>query len=112
MLLVALASGGCGGGSGLSQSAQEGREISLTRGCTACHGEDAQGDIGPGWQGLFGSTVALQGGGTALVDRDYLRRAITNPDAEIRTGVSISMPVTNLTEAEVAALIAYIEELQ
>ncbi len=112
ILPIALVLGGCGGGSGLSQSAQQGREISLTRGCSACHGEDGQGDIGPAWQGLFGATVELQDGSTIQVDRGYLRRAIAEPDAEIRAGVSISMPVTNLTEAEVAALIAYIEELQ
>ncbi|MDJ0954909.1 MAG: cytochrome c [Acidimicrobiia bacterium] len=111
-LLIALGSSACSGGSDLSQSAQQGREISLSRGCSACHGADGQGDVGPAWQGLLGSTVDLQDGSSAPVDRDYLYRAITEPDAEIRAGVSISMPVTNLTEAEVAALIAYIEELQ
>ncbi len=111
VLAAVLALGACGGGAGLSDLAEQGREISQTRGCAACHGEDGQGDVGPSWLGLFGSTVELEGGGTVLADTDYLRRAIVEPDAEIVAGFTISMPVTNLSEDEIAALIAYIEEL-
>jgi cytochrome c oxidase subunit 2 len=100
------------GGAGLSPLAAQGQEIAQASGCAACHGEDAEGDIGPTWHGLAGSTVELEDGRTVIADADYLRRAIVDPDAEIVAGVSIKMPVTNLSEVEVDALIAYIEELQ
>jgi hypothetical protein len=56
--------------------------------------------------------VELEGGGSVVADVDYLRRSIVEPDAEVVAGSSISMPVTNLTDAEIDGVIAYIEELQ
>ena len=110
---VALLVGGCGGaGLELSETGARGQEIAATRGCMACHGEDGVGDVGPAWQGLFGSRVLLEGGATVAVDEDYLRRAIVDPESEVVAGVTITMPTTSLTEAEVAALIVYIKELE
>ena len=115
MIAVALIVSACGGSEPaleLSELAASGREIVLTRGCAACHGEDGAGDIGPSWQGLLGSIVELEGGGSVTADVEYLRRSIVEPDAEVVAGSTISMPVTGLTEDEVDAVIAYIEELQ
>ena len=115
VLVTALVLGACGGSEAtreFSELAASGREIVLTRGCAACHGDDGAGDVGPSWQGLFGSVVQLEQGGSVVADAEYLRRAIVEPDAEIVAGSSISMPVTNLSEAEVEAVVAFIEELQ
>jgi cytochrome c oxidase subunit 2 len=104
----------CSGGEpapDLSAAAQEGRAVALDRGCAACHGENGEGGVGPGWLGLFGSTVDLEDGGSVLADDAYLRRAIFDPDSEVVAGSTISMPVTNLSEREVEALIVYIKEL-
>ena len=95
----------------LSPAAAEDREIVLGRGCAACHGENGEGTVGPGWQSLFGSVVELEGGGTVVVDDAYLRRSILEPDAEIVAGATISMPVSTLTDSEVDAVVAYIKEL-
>lgn len=114
-VVVVLALGGCSSSEPdreLSELGAQGREISLSRGCSACHGEDGEGGVGPAWQGLAGSTVRLEGGATVFVDADYLRRAMVDPQAEIVEGVTITMPVSELTEDEIVALIAYIEELQ
>ena len=115
MIVAAFVVGACGGSEPeleLSELAASGREVVLTRGCAACHGEDGAGDVGPSWQGLLGSVVELEGGGSGIADIDYLRRSIVDPDAEVVAGSTISMPVTGLTEVEVDAVIAYIEELQ
>ncbi len=115
MIVAAFVVGACGGSEPeleLSELAASGREVVLTRGCAACHGEDGAGDVGPSWQGLLGSVVELEGGGSVIADIDYLRRSIVDPDAEVVAGSTISMPVTGLTEVEVDAVIAYIEELQ
>ncbi len=114
VLGLVLAAAACGGSEpdlDLSDAAREGREVALNRGCAACHGEDGEGGVGPTWQGLFGSMVALEGGGSTTADDAYLRRAIVDPDAEVVAGVTISMPVNNLSDREVEALIAYIKEL-
>ncbi len=114
LVVIALALSACSGGEpapDLSEAAREGRAVALDRGCAACHGENGEGGVGPGWLGLFGSTVGLEGGASVPADDAYLRRAIVDPDSEIVAGSSISMPVTNLSDREVEALIAYIKEL-
>jgi cytochrome c oxidase subunit 2 len=115
ILAVALALSGCSSSEpdrDLSELGAQGHEIFLSRGCSACHGEDGEGGVGPAWQGLAGSTVRLEGGATVVVDTEYLRRAMVDPQAEIVEGVTITMPVSELSEDEIIALIAYIEELQ
>lgn len=112
---VALALSGCGSSEPtreLSELGAQGREIALSRGCSACHGENGEGSVGPAWEGLAGSTVALEGGGAVIADTEYLRRALIDPQAEVVEGSTIAMPVTALSEAELVALIAYIEELR
>ncbi|MDX2344439.1 MAG: cytochrome c [Acidimicrobiia bacterium] len=115
LAVVALFVSGCGGSAPtreLSEEAAAGREVALSRGCSACHGENGEGSVGPAWEGLAGSTVALEGGGAVVADTEYLRRALVDPQAEIVEGTTIEMPVTALSEAEIVALIAYIEELR
>ena len=101
-----------GGGTELSELAQQGREIAQERGCTACHGEKGEGTVGPAWLGLLDSTVQLEDGSAVVADTDYIRRSITEPDSQIVAGYTISMPITDLSDSEVAAVVAYIEELK
>ncbi len=96
----------------LSAAAAAGREVALDKGCAACHGDNGEGSIGPPWIGLAGSTVDLEGGGAVVADADYLRRSIVDPQADIVAGMTVKMPVTELSEAQVDNLIAYIEELR
>lgn len=112
---LALALAGCGGDGAageLPALAERGRELAMSQGCAACHGDRGQGVVGPAWTGLAGSTVELEGGGTVVADAAYLRRAILEPDAEIVAGYTIAMPEVTLTPAEVEAIIAYIEALK
>jgi cytochrome c oxidase subunit 2 len=96
----------------LTPQAAVGREVALDNGCAACHGENGEGGIGPAWIGLAGSTVELEGGGSVVADTAYLRRSIVDPQAEIVAGMTVNMPLTELSDAEVDALITYIEELR
>jgi cytochrome c oxidase subunit 2 len=117
VLLAALALGACGGGddaggADLSDPAQRGKQVAADAGCIACHGSDGGGGIGPGWVGLAGSTVTLEDGSQVTADDAYLRRAITDPQAEIVEGYSVKMPeYPNLTDDELDALVAYMKEL-
>ena len=104
---------GCGGTDGppLSPLAAEGRSIAKDSGCTACHGSDGSGGVGPAWVGLAGSTVELADGTTILADEEFLRRSIMDPDADLVADFTIRMPANNLSSEEVDAVVAYIQEL-
>jgi cytochrome c oxidase subunit II len=84
-------------------------ELARVHGCTSCHGDEGQGGIGPPWQGLAGSEVELTDGRVVTADRDYLRRSITDPQAEQRAGYAVPMPVARLTDDEVEILVDYVE---
>lgn len=107
-MVIALAA--CGSSDGLSPLATEGKQLLTSQGCAACHGSEGEGGIGPALAGLAGSTVELDDGTTVVADTDYLRTAILDPGAQIVAGYEIRMPENALTDAEVDAVIAWIEE--
>ena len=95
VFLAVLSLGACGSGHpdiALSPVADEGRDLARSSGCSSCHGKNGQGVTAPTWKGLY--------------------QAITDPQALIRRDWSIRMPTNNLTDDEVASIIAYIKELQ
>lgn len=94
----------------LSAQAQEGKSVAQDMGCTSCHrsGDDS---IAPSWEGLAGSEVELEDGTVVVADDDYLKRAIVDPNAQIVKGFNGIMPVRELDEDQVTALVAYLKEL-
>ena len=99
------------GAAELSPEAAAGLEVAKDSGCAGCHGGDFSGSIGPGWVGLAGSTVTLEGGQTVVADDVYLTRAIQDPAAELVAGFAIAMPENDLSPEQVAQIVAYINEL-
>jgi cytochrome c oxidase subunit 2 len=63
--------------------------------------------------GLYGTTVQLTGGGTAVFDEAYIRESILYPKAKVVAGFEPIMPTFRgqVTEEEMLALIAYIKSL-
>lgn len=116
---VACGSGSDGGDAGGSGDAPDGslseedrgERIARSRGCAGCHGEDFDGAAGPGWVGLAGSEVELVDGTMVTADRDYLVRAIADPGADVVSGYTLQMPSNDLSDDEIAAIVAYIESL-
>lgn len=96
----------------MSQLARDGRQLYMNRGCAGCHGGDGSGGIGPAVAGLHQTERELTDGSTVVADEAYIRRSITDPDAEIVTGYSIRMPANQLADADVDALVAYLLELE
>jgi cytochrome c oxidase subunit II len=92
-------------------SASNGEALARTKGCAGCHGQDFKGGVGPGWVGLAGSTVNLADGTTVVADDVYLTAAIKNPSAQTTDGYNLKMPPNNLTDAEVADIVAFIGTL-
>ena len=88
-----------------------GEQLSRSAGCAGCHGANFGGGAGPSWVGLAGSEQALADGTTVVADTAYLTRAIADPSAEVVAGYTLRMPANNLSDAEIADIVAFIETL-
>lgn len=99
------------GGGGASEAIVRGQELSRSKGCSACHGANGEGGLGPAWVGALGSSVTLTDGTQVGVDDAYLTRSIKDPQAQVVTGYAVAMPPQTLTDQEVADLVAYITSL-
>jgi cytochrome c553 len=112
VVIVALAtrSGDDVAGPELSALGEQGKALAVTRSCTGCHGRSGEGNTGPAWVGLFGSTRELQDGTTVVADRAYLAESIVDPNAKQVAGFG-RMPQDSISDADVAALVQYIIEL-
>lgn len=93
---------------------QIGEKVFKSR-CTSCHTETTTRLVGPGLAGLFGREEALEGGGKVMVDENYLRESILNPQAKIVAGYQgvIMTPFQGqLSEEELTGVIEYIKSLK
>jgi cytochrome c oxidase subunit 2 len=92
--------------------AREGESLYAKFGCGACHAPTSQVRA-PKLAGLAGQMVLLQSGARVMADDAYLRRAITDPRAEIVAGFDPIMPSYGAVAdgSAIAALIAYIKSL-
>ncbi|HEY6227997.1 MAG TPA: c-type cytochrome [Verrucomicrobiae bacterium] len=100
-------------------TAEEGKRLADLMGCVACHSNDGSslGKVGPTWKGLARSRVRFTDGTTAVADADYMRESILKPAARIVKDFDKSdagMPSYEgiLTDAQIEALVVYIESLR
>ena len=100
------------GGPVTASLASAGETLFTDLGCISCHRSDS-GARGPQLVGLFGKRVQLQGGATLVVDENYLRESILDPQAKIVAGFQPIMPTFKglVTEEQLMQLIAYIKSL-
>ncbi len=93
---------------------ERGRHLSEVKACTSCHSVDGSFKAAPSFKGLFGKSVELSSGKNVVVDDNYLRESIEKPAEKIVKGFSPVMPTYRgqLSEIEMASLIAYIRSLQ
>ncbi len=92
-----------------------GAELYEQQSCFACHNLDGTpGGFGPTFAGLYGKTETFEDGSTVVVDDNYLRESIVEPGAKIVEGyATVPMtPYSGLSERELSALIAFIQEQQ
>jgi cytochrome c oxidase subunit 2 len=81
--------------------------------CHTCHKDDGKGR-GPSLVGVYGKSVGLEGGGSAVVNEAYIRESILNPAAKLVAGYKPIMPTFKgqISEEGVMQLIAYIKSLK
>lgn len=96
----------------LPQTAVErGMQIAAQHGCLACHSVDGSAGIGPSWRGSYGSQRKFADGSASVVDENYLRRAMRQPQLEVVAGFdNLMLPVT-LDEAQLSDVLALIRSL-
>ncbi len=54
--------------------------------CLSCHSTTGAQGVGPTWLGIYGRSESLTDGSTIIVDDDYIRNSILNPDSQIVNG--------------------------
>jgi cytochrome c oxidase subunit 2 len=108
--VVAVALGACGADP--DDSAHPGRSLATDYGCIACHSTNGDPGVGVTWKGLYGSQMALEDGTTITVDRDFLVKSIKDPAADVLKGTKVPMPVNNVPDADVQAIVDYIISLK
>ncbi|GAB4198016.1 MAG: cytochrome c oxidase subunit II [Sandaracinaceae bacterium] len=93
--------------------AESGQLLFASKGCTACHQVQAGGPqlAGPTLAGLWGDAQPLADGSSVTVDEAYVRSSILEPRAQIAAGFSPVMPQIQVSDAELNALVAYIQSL-
>jgi cytochrome c oxidase subunit 2 len=94
--------------------AERGALLYQQQACNGCHSLDGAAGVGPTFQGLFGSQRTFTDGTTATADENYIRESILQPTARVVQGFAPVMPAafTGLSEEELSALIAFIQEQQ
>lgn len=93
--------------------AEAGELLYNKRGCKQCHSVDGSSGIGPTFLGKYGSMEALTTGESILVDENYVRESIYEPQAKLTAGYDPVMPTYRgrLKEEEVTAIIEYMKTL-
>ena len=91
-----------------------GEKLYAQRGCAQCHSVDGKAGTGPTFRRLFGHQQPLKDGTKIVVDEDYVRESILNPQAKIVAGFDPVMPTYKgrLKDREVTAIVEYLKTLQ
>ena len=94
--------------------AEFGKILFRIRGCYTCHSLDGSVVEGPSFKGSFGTERKLKGGGTAVMDENYILESLMKPQAKVVSGYPSTMSTFQglLKEREINALIAMIKELK
>jgi|SRR5688572_21937035 len=100
------------GGTGGATLAGSGERLFLALGCATCHTAGAQAR-GPSLENLFGKTVTLKDGTTAVADEAYVRESILDPAVRVVAGFEPLMPSyrAQLNEEDLIKLVAYLRTL-
>jgi len=91
-----------------------GAQLYETKACVTCHSLDGSANTGPTFKGILGRQERMKDGSTVIVDENYLRESILEPQAKITEGYSPVMPTYQgvLRNEEIDALVAYLKSLK
>jgi cytochrome c oxidase subunit II len=95
-------------------SVEIGQKVYSTR-CVACHTLTEAKNVGPGFKGVFGRQENIEGGETVVVDENYIRESVLNPNAKVVAGFPAGVMPTfagQLSEQELMGIIDYLKTLK
>ncbi len=88
------------------------KQVYVNKGCKGCHSLDGTAVVGPSWKGLFGTEREFADGTKAVVDENYIRDSILNPNAKVVKGYQPLMPALQLKDDEINAIVALLKTLK
>jgi cytochrome c oxidase subunit 2 len=93
---------------------QYGAKLFQSRACYTCHSIKGESSVGPHLNGIFGEQAVMTGGKQFIVDENYIRKSLLEPQADVVAGYQPVMPTYQgiLKDRDVDALIAYIKSLK
>ncbi len=92
-----------------------GSQLYEEKGCVTCHSVDGSPRVGPTFKGLMGRKETVVKNGkekTVIVDEAFVRNYIVNPNVEVVKGYPPIMPHIAMTDAELGAIVKYLETLK
>lgn len=93
-------------------SVDRGKEIVTANACGACHSLDGSDMVGPTWLGAWGREGVTQDGEKYVVNEEYVKESILNPQAKIVEGYAPVMVAYPLSDSELASVIEYLKTIQ
>jgi cytochrome c oxidase subunit 2 len=103
-----------GGGDDKRPPAEIGKELYTSRSCVTCHSLDGSRIQGPSFKGIFGRQEQFADGTAGVVDENYIRQSILNPQAKLVAGYPPVMPTYQglLNDKQIDALIAFLKTVK
>jgi len=94
--------------------AEAGKLLYTRRGCAQCHSIDGTAGTGPTLKGIYGKTHQMADGSGVVVDDNYIRESILEPQNRIRAGYQPVMATYQglVSDEDIVALIEYIKSLK
>jgi len=93
---------------------EAGAQLYKSKACATCHSIDGSTGVGPSFLGKFSSKEKLNDGSEIIVDENYIRESILNPQSKVVLGFQPVMPTYQgaVTDRQIDALIAYLKSLK
>lgn len=93
--------------------AELGEYLYNQRGCKQCHSVDGAKGTGPSFKGIWGKPAPLADGTEVMVDENYIRQSILEPQSQVHAGYNPVMPTYKgkLKDKHITGLVEYIKSL-
>jgi cytochrome c oxidase subunit 2 len=93
--------------------AEYGAVLYKSKACITCHSIDGSATVGPSFKGSFAGNRVLDNGTSIIVDENYIRESILNPQTKIAAGFEPVMPTYQgiLKDRQIDAMVEYIKSL-
>jgi cytochrome c oxidase subunit II len=91
-----------------------GKLVYENRGCATCHSLTGERGQGPTWKGIYGRTETMTDGSQQLVNENYIRESILEPQKHIVQGYEGIMPTYKglLRDREILGVVEYMKTVK